>query len=400
MAFSSANLSSDEITWASLDKPFLSNNALYNTSTAAGWDAGTVDGTVASATEDATGFDAERLFNIYPGLTSKPNAAGTVHTIVFDRSGTPITFDWLGVLTHNLDTLACTDFTLQIANDAAFTSGLLQISTTNVATALSSDRRFADLSLVASTMTTAQDETAFDNSPTTEGTFAGGASHAGSDVITLVDGTTVTVDAVSGGAVTQFTINTTSSVGATKDHTLVQASTTGSGTGFTLTPDTDNLVESTVAKRFSSVPYIRLQITCSSGTPEIGLIVLGRRRQQQFSPDMPWDPTNEVTDSDDHTSKSGVISRVSRAKARRDIDALFRHDTTAEQTTIKDWWSDIEGGVQPFFYVDEPNANPNNFWMMFLVDPRLSYPFNLHATRDVRIEAIEQGPSGAYFSQE
>lgn len=93
-----------------------------------------------------------------------------------------------------------------------------------------------------------QDETSYDNSPTTEGTFNGGTGHAVSDVITLKTagvrnvGVQITVDAVSSGVVTQFTVDSLldNQVRATTD-VLSQYSTTGSGSGFSLTLDSDNL---------------------------------------------------------------------------------------------------------------------------------------------------------------
>jgi len=87
----------------------------------------------------------------------------------------------------------------------------------------------------------AQDETSYDNSPTTEGAFTGGGGHAVSDVITMSDGSTVLVDAETAGAVTQFTVTSTNSRGAVAGGTISQASTTGSGIGFFLFPDADNL---------------------------------------------------------------------------------------------------------------------------------------------------------------
>ena len=89
----------------------------------------------------------------------------------------------------------------------------------------------------------AQDETSYDNSPSTEGTFDGGTGHAVSDVITLRGGAEITVDAVSSGVVTQFTVSSRDSVGGRSAADVQdQISTTGSGTGFSLTLDTDNLV--------------------------------------------------------------------------------------------------------------------------------------------------------------
>ena len=99
----------------------------------------------------------------------------------------------------------------------------------------------------------AQDETSYDNSPTTEGSFvggdgAGGTAYVVSDTITLSDGTVITVDAIDANDdVTQFTVDSSASTGAVVGETLTQTSTSGTGTGFTLTVDTDNLIASSAA---------------------------------------------------------------------------------------------------------------------------------------------------------
>ncbi|NIM49890.1 MAG: hypothetical protein GTO22_11700, partial [Gemmatimonadales bacterium] len=68
-----------------------------------------------------------------------------------------------------------------------------------------------------------------------EGTFAAGSLYVAGEVITLSDGSTVTVDDVSGGAVIEFTVDGTNSTGGLSGDTLTQSSTTGSGAGFSLT---------------------------------------------------------------------------------------------------------------------------------------------------------------------
>lgn len=104
-------------------------------------------------------------------------------------------------------------------------------------------------------MVNAQDEDDWDNSPTSEGAFVAGASHSGGDVLTMANGVLVTVDTVSGGAVTEFTIDSTTDRGTLIGVNYAQASTTGSGTGFQLIPDTDNM---TLADNLVAGPgYIR-----------------------------------------------------------------------------------------------------------------------------------------------
>lgn len=83
----------------------------------------------------------------------------------------------------------------------------------------------------------AQDETDFDDQGT-NGDFTGGADYVVNDEITLSDGTVVVVDAVTTGAVTEFTIQSGTvpyQGGESANGTLTQASTDGDGTGFTLT---------------------------------------------------------------------------------------------------------------------------------------------------------------------
>jgi len=87
-----------------------------------------------------------------------------------------------------------------------------------------------------------QDETSYDNTPTTEGTFAVGTGHDVDDVLTLSDGTLVTVVAVDTGEVTEFTVDASTSGGADVGDVLEQTASTGSGTGFSLTLDADNVV--------------------------------------------------------------------------------------------------------------------------------------------------------------
>ena len=87
----------------------------------------------------------------------------------------------------------------------------------------------------------AQDETSYDNSPTSEGTFNGGSGYNTADTITLEDGTIITVDNHSTGTVTEFTVDASGCTGAASAEQLDQVSTSGSGTGFYLTPDTDNV---------------------------------------------------------------------------------------------------------------------------------------------------------------
>jgi hypothetical protein len=121
-----------------------------------------------------------------------------------------------------------------------------------------------------------QDETSYDNNPTTEGTFVGGSGYAVNDGITMSNGATIQVDAVSTGTVTQFTI--TQGMRRTfNGETLTQVSVSpAGGTGFTLTPDADNLESAALEWNTSTNPSSDLaDMSFTKGTAPTHAIEFG-----------------------------------------------------------------------------------------------------------------------------
>lgn len=298
MAWIETSLSADEIAWAAADKPMISSNALYSEITML-WAVGTTVATANWTPDDADDdFPSINLFDARPGLISRANAADTQFTIVVDASADPLEFDWLGILNHNLDTAACTTFTVQISDSNDFTTRLTTIQTNTIGSALSSDKRYANL--------------------------------------VMAD-----LEAVS---------------------------------------------------RFSGVEYVRFQIVTSSIIPYIGELILGRRYQQPYQPDVPFASLNQSGFVGSHESQSGVISSVVGSSGQRLLNATFHHNTQALQDEVFDFWDDLGAGEQPFFYHDEPNSNPMDFYMMHIDDPVLDNPYGENNVRDWMIEATEVGP--------
>jgi len=109
-----------------------------------------------------------------------------------------------------------------------------------------------------------QTEVNYDNTGN-NGTFSGGSLHAVDDEITLSDGSKVRVDAVSTGAVTEFTVILVGGSSTAAAATLTQSSTTGSGTGFDLTTGTANI----------STPVTADEVIIDWGLKKIALVVQG-----------------------------------------------------------------------------------------------------------------------------
>lgn len=110
-------------------------------------------------------------------------------------------------------------------------------------------------------------------------TFTGGQDFETGDIITMTNGANVTVDANVGGAVSAFTI--TSTVGdriQAVPEPLEQLSTTGIGTGFTLTVDDSNL--SNVDGHFYLGRYLRVESEDTLIYPVNGQFLLTRDKLQ------------------------------------------------------------------------------------------------------------------------
>lgn len=88
----------------------------------------------------------------------------------------------------------------------------------------------------------AQDETNYDGIGD-NGTFDGGSGYAALDSIFVACGTTVTVDTVSSGVITEFSISSPKTVNTFRPLIRSQSSTTGSGVGFTITPQENNVLD-------------------------------------------------------------------------------------------------------------------------------------------------------------
>jgi len=178
------------------------------------------------------------------GATVTPVVTGTTitsFTVTAPGTGyTPISATaTVGVPSELIDAQDETDFN-NGAGNGTFAAGSQYRATETIT--LSDGHTVTVDTIGASTgvaLTAGQDETDFDNVGA-NGDFAGGVNHAAGTTITLSDGSVLDVDTVVGGVVTEFTVTTASTAQFASGATLVQVSTTGVGTGFTLTSDTNN----------------------------------------------------------------------------------------------------------------------------------------------------------------
>ncbi len=189
------------------------------------------EGSIELPQVSAPGTTTDKLYNVAGALTfngTDISSGGGLVDIVDDT--TPQLGGDLDVNGYNITTINGSGNGITLVTSAASPSG--SSGGITIATANSN--------AVVNSLVQGQDETdyTFD--------FNGGTGHAVSDVITMTDGSTVTVDSLSGSAVLTFTVTTSGGVDVPilpHPQNLLQSSTTGSGTGFLLQPQGNNVVQ-------------------------------------------------------------------------------------------------------------------------------------------------------------
>ena len=148
------------------------------------------------------------------------------------------------------------------------------------------------------------------------------------------------------------------------------------------------------ARRYSAVQYARLKITGTSGTPEIGELILGQRCQMQYKPNRPYNPNLTAADSEGFRSKSGIKTTYIQNRGARRLIAGLTVSGSTKIDDVETWWSNTRQGTQPFVWIEDPNTSPASFHLMSFEDDSPQLDFNEIGPnhRELNIQAIEQGP--------
>lgn len=152
------------------------------------------------------------------------------------------------------------------------------------------------------------------------------------------------------------------------------------------------------ARRYTDVRYVRL-VLCAGGNivPEIGELILGRRRQLEYKPDRPFDDKALRGEMAKATSAAGVTSSVIFHKNKHVLDSKYVLDST---TYASDWETFYQTCNASFVWLYDPSTYPNNWRMMHLDEYELDMPLVGPGVRDAQIIATEQGPERFFLEEE
>lgn len=143
MAYTYAEVTATELAKLAEDKPLLAYGASIAKLSGYAWVASAA-GTISGPDVSAAGYNSWRAVDGYPGLLTKPNGYANDYTLAFYFSS-PIEFDCVFFLAHNLWSEGITTLKLQIADNTGFTTNLIAPITLANPTMWGSDNRFAFL---------------------------------------------------------------------------------------------------------------------------------------------------------------------------------------------------------------------------------------------------------------
>ena len=154
------------------------------------------------------------------------------------------------------------------------------------------------------------------------------------------------------------------------------------------------------ANSYSGIEQVQLSLTNTvdfSGTPRVGEILIGRRRQVSRQPNEPWG--REVWDADvvRFASDDGDMVHYERYKGRRLFAPTWSPTGTDtygldDVTTLQDLAIDIGYGSQPFIFWPRPKTKEDEGFFCYMEEPYWPFEFQGPFEQEVALDFKEMRP--------
>jgi hypothetical protein len=154
-------------------------------------------------------------------------------------------------------------------------------------------------------------------------------------------------------------------------------------------------------ERYTGVRWVRVRVTTTAVggftvVPEIGEVVLGRRRQCSAQPSTPYEEQGVEADVVDHESQSGASTRYVRWRGRRTFDIRWRlggdGDAIGFETTLREFWRESGDGTKVFAWIESPIDAPYAVHFCAADPPVLSLPRQGPVERSSSFRFVEVAP--------
>jgi hypothetical protein len=145
--------------------------------------------------------------------------------------------------------------------------------------------------------------------------------------------------------------------------------------------------------------FIRLKFdkTGTNIIPEIGELILGRRRQLEWKPDRPFDDSRMRDRSATSTTKGGISHKTIWSRRQCILDAQWLIDDSTYESDWQQFYRDADGS---FVWCYDPNTTPEDWHFMSFEEDELIMPEVGPSVREVMLQAHELGPESYYLDVE
>ena len=156
----------------------------------------------------------------------------------------------------------------------------------------------------------------------------------------------------------------------------------------------DNLDDEGVPNRQYILPeYIRIKITSTSALggsgaiPQIGMVIMGRRKQLSVKPDRPYEPTpmqsNVVTTVFDDGDETEFVlaERLAVIPVSWQFENLPNVGDLNDPATLLAFWRDTKGGSKKFLWCENPFTDVRFAHFAKMQSPSFTQPFETFRKR-------------------
>ena len=137
--------------------------------------------------------------------------------------------------------------------------------------------------------------------------------------------------------------------------------------------------------------YIRVNITGSSFTPQIGEIWVGRRRHLPYKFNVASQEKRTRSEVIRFESRSGITTTYTLSQGRALRSGILEMDDATHINDVTSWWSECSYGTNPFLWIDNPGTTPSDCHVM-TCNPELSFELTGPASRVLDLDMVETAP--------
>jgi len=151
------------------------------------------------------------------------------------------------------------------------------------------------------------------------------------------------------------------------------------------------LSDTSTAKRWSTTPYVRVNITGTSGTPKIGELWIGRRRHLPYKFNVSAQEKRTSSEVVRFESRSGLTTTYTRSKGRALRSGAIEMDGATHISDVTTWWSECDYGAKPFLWIENPGTTPSDCHVM-TCEPELDFDLTGPSSRMLQLDMKESAP--------